>query len=287
MQENKFTQRTSAIKICLAIIVSTAMFVACSSKSTYQWSKIEIPLELQQSTVAISYIQEMEKLAAEFNKSVHKVAELTGGRNIDNNNEELSTRKTIQLASIALKMSKNGSKMEALKLKRAEVEQDLTSEQQLAFAKIMNQIEAQLGEIDQKLLGISDEELTAYKQLQAKEQAETDSLNTMRDEALGEMNHSEDWVYEENHSELDGKNNASRLETIIFFIVFFAIVGFIAYKFIAGFKNKLQDLGHGFSTMKDTVKKLSDNPSSVLGENKELTNEEKESINKLNNLLNK
>ncbi|MGD9992300.1 MAG: hypothetical protein AB7S69_03280 [Salinivirgaceae bacterium] len=267
------------------ILLSVMLLSGCSSRSAYQWSKVEIPTALQQNPEAVSYIEEMETLAADFNKRVHKVMELTGGNDI-NSNEELNTRKTIQLATLALKMSQTSSKMEELKAKRTDFEQTLEVEQQLAFAKVMNQIELQMGELDQKLVGISDEELMEYQKQKEVEQAEADSISTLHGETLTDIPESEEILYEESIKD-DNHGNATPIETILFFTLFLGVVVFMAYRFIKRLKNKLQNMSHDFSTMKDTVKKLSDNPSSVLGENKELTNEEKESINKLNNLLNK
>ncbi|MGE4289976.1 MAG: hypothetical protein AB7E36_14930 [Salinivirgaceae bacterium] len=281
MSIKQCTLKTAA----LFILIGFMLFSGCNSKNNFQWSKIEIPTALQQNPEAVSYIEEMETLAADFNKRVHKVMELTGGNDI-NSNEELSTRKTIQLATQALKMSQTSSKMEELKAIRTELEQTLEVEQQLAFAKVMNQIELQMGELDQKLVGISDEKLTEYQKQKEVEQAEADSINTLHGETLADLPESEEILNEE-YIEDENQSSATPTETILFFTLFIGVVMLMAYQFIKRFKNKLQNMGHDFLTMKDTVKKLSDNPSSVLGENKELTNDEKESINKLNNLLNK
>ncbi len=171
----------SSLSIALLI---TLFLSACSS--SIQKVELEIPPELQDKPEVTTLLNEMATTVNKTRSYSGQIIKITGGKDVENA-EELTSMQKIKLARIALQMMRVANEMEKYNTYADSLRQGLSPQQVLAFDALREKLKISMGDADMEKMGISREEMLAFKEQQAAQNAQNDSIEKSYAEGMEQM----------------------------------------------------------------------------------------------------
>lgn len=296
MNKKQLTKKTALH--ALFVITIVCLSISCSKKTDITWQNTQIPNELINQQQVVNYITEIENAAFEFKKLTQQVIDKTQS-NDTTNNTELSKIKTAQLIPISFKIAKTSSKISDLQYQQPILEQNLNQQQVMALKIVVEKIMHQMNHFGPNYKPLTNEHCIANieqkEKLEAQYQAQNNTPDNYTDNETS-LNPESDYYSPDTTNAQAGytpqnndtqNNNAPGLQVMLFIsaVIAITVISFIL-KIRKG-RTALQNIGHSVSNAKSTINKLATNPSEILGSDKQLTDEEKNNIDKLNKLINK
>lgn len=267
----------------IALGLMLIVMFSCSS-SNKQNIQVEIPAELQSSPEAVAYIKAMTKTTNKATKLFNDIVKITGGKDIDNS-DELTTMQTLKMAKAAGQLMMVSSKMEEYKIQKLSIDSLLSPVQIAALDKVCLELEEHMGKIDPKNITIDESEMQAQQEMQEKQQAETDSLTALHEEAISQQKAE---GFEGDYSEPEEPENSEFIWWHILFPI--GILAFMVYMVIGAYKkikSGVKNIGYSFGDIKDKVHEAKEMTDKKGPDGKEMSDEEKKGLDALDNLLNK